>query len=131
MTRGHILGAFFYGYLTTQILGGHLTERFGMKAVYGASLGLTALATLLSPVVARWHYAAFIALRIFQGVCEGATFPALHPMTARWVPVEDRNSFIARSFFGSAIGNVVTFPLCGLLVDAYGWPTAFYVIGGI
>ena len=29
------------------------------------------------------------------------------------------------------IGNVVTFPLCGLLVDAYGWPTAFYVIGGI
>ena len=28
---------------------------------------------------------------VFQGVCEGATFPALHPMTARWVPVEDRN----------------------------------------
>ena len=29
------------------------------------------------------------------------------------------------------IGNVVTFPLCGVLVDSYGWPTAFYVIGGI
>ena len=41
------------------------------------------------------------------------------------------HSFIARSFFGSVIGNVVTFPLCGILVDAYGWPTAFYVIGGI
>ena len=93
-------------------------------------------------------------------------------MTARWVPVEDRNrddnqnnnkiytllfvisdhnqeskskssieffllssfpiySFIARSFFGSAFGNIVTFPLCGVLVDSYGWPTAFYVIGSI
>ena len=40
------------------------------------------------------------------------------------------NSFIARSFFGSVIGNVVTFPLCGVLVDSYGWPAAFYVIGG-
>ena len=29
------------------------------------------------------------------------------------------------------IGNVVTFPLCGVLVDSYGWPSAFYVIGSI
>ena len=49
-----------------QIIGGRLTEYFGIKVVYGASLGLTAVGTLLSPVVARWHYTAFIALRIFQ-----------------------------------------------------------------
>ena len=50
----------------TQIIGGRLTEYFGIKVVYGASLGLTAIGTLLSPVVARWHYIAFIVLRIFQ-----------------------------------------------------------------
>ena len=49
-----------------RIIGGRLTEYFGIKVVYGASLGLTAVGTLLSPVVARWHYTAFIALRIFQ-----------------------------------------------------------------
>ena len=55
-----------YQFPTTQIIGGRLTEYFGIKVVYGASLGLTAVGTLLSPVVARWHYVAFIALRIFQ-----------------------------------------------------------------
>ncbi len=28
-------------------------------------------------------------------------------------------------------GNVVTFPLCGHLVSAYGWESGFYVIGSL
>ena len=85
ITRGHILSAFNYGYVTTQIVGGRLTEVFGIKKVYGFSLLATAVLSLLSPAVAKLHYIAFIVLRIAQGVFEGVTFPALLAMIARWV----------------------------------------------
>ena len=68
-----------------------------------------------SPVVARWNVWAFIVLRVFQGMFEGVTFPALHAMIARWVPLEERNSFMSRSFMGSVFGLVITFPLCGYM----------------
>ena len=70
---------------------------------------------LFSPVVARWNVWAFIVLRVFQGMFEGVTFPALHAMIARWVPLEERNSFMSRSFMGSVFGLVITFPLCGYM----------------
>jgi len=49
-------------------------------------------------------------------------------MTARWIPPEERTSFIARSFFGSTFGLIFTFPLCGFLSDSLGWEAPFYVI---
>jgi hypothetical protein len=43
-----------------------MTEYYGIKWVYGASLFLTSVGTLLSPVVVKAHYIAFIVLRILQ-----------------------------------------------------------------
>ena len=56
-----------YGYVTTQIIGGRMTELFGVKRVYGFCLLGTAFLTLLSPIAAKLHVAAFIALRVLQG----------------------------------------------------------------
>jgi len=145
-TRGMVLSAFSYGYLTTQILGGRLTELYGIKKVYGLCLLVCGILTALSPPVAKLGGVyAFMALRALQGtfdiydwflsinkiiifikyfkfmisyvfikkcyllllgVCEGVTFPSLHAMTARWVPPNERNSFIARSYFGSTFGTI-------------------------
>ena len=52
-------------------------------------------------------------------------------MTRRWVEPNNRSSFIARTYFGSVFGVIITYPLCGLITDKYGWEAAFYVIGGI
>lgn len=130
-TRGRILACFSIGYLTTQIIGGRMTEYYGVKRVYGFGLLMTGFLCFLSPVVARWNVWAFIVLRVFQGMFEGVTFPALHAMIARWVPLEERNSFMSRSFMGSVFGLVITFPLCGYMSAEYGWDSAFYTIGSI
>ena len=129
--RGLVLSAFGYGYILTQIIGGRLAERFGVKLIYGLGLFLTGVLTLISPLVANWHVGAFIALRVLQGIFEGVSFPSLHAMTARWVPVDERNSFIARSYLGTNFGLIITFPMCGLLISNFGWESAFYVIGAI
>ena len=52
-TRGQLLAAFSYGYVTTQLIGGRLAEVYGVKLVYGVSLVGTAVLALLSPLVAR------------------------------------------------------------------------------
>jgi predicted MFS family arabinose efflux permease len=33
--------------------------------------------------------------------------------------------------FGTSIGTVLTFPICGTIVDACGWEAAFYVIAAV
>ncbi len=68
-------------------------------------------------------------VNIVQGVAEGVTFPSLHAMTARWVPSEERNSFVARSYFGSTFGLIITYPLCGYFASTLGWESAFYAVG--
>ena len=126
-----ILSSFSWGYVTTQLVGGRMTEKYGIKKIYGICLFLCGILTAISPPVAKLHYMAFVALRILQGVLEGVTFPSLHAMTARWVPVEERNSFIARSYFGSVFGMIITLPMCGAIVKVWGWEVAFYVIAVI
>ena len=108
-----------------------MAEYFGFKKVYGFGLFMTAILSFLSPVVAKANVWAFMFLRIMQGIFEGVTFPSLYAMTARWIPLKERNSFIARSYFGTVFGLIITFPLCGILIDVTGWESAFYIIGSI
>ena len=108
-----------------------MAEYFGFKKLYGWGLILTSLLSFLSPPVAKLNVWAFVVLRICQGLFEGVTFPSLHAMTARWIPVKERNSFIARSYFGSVFGLIISYPLCGLIIDSLGWEAAFYIIGSI
>ena len=129
--QGQVLASFSYGYVLTQIVGGRLAEKYGIRKIYGGSLFLTGIITFLLPTAAKFDVNALIVLRVLQGIFEGVTFPSLHAMTARWIPPFSRNSFIARSYFGSTFGVIFTFPLCGALVPSYGWECPFYVIGGI
>ena len=66
-TQGLILGSFYYGYMSTNILGGVLADRFGGKRVFALFMSLATIATLLSPVAARASDAALIFMRILVG----------------------------------------------------------------
>jgi MFS family permease len=82
-TQAIILGGFFYGYVLTQIPGGIMAERFGAKWIFGGSILITAILSLLGPVAARTHYILFIVTRIGQGLAEGVVFPCMNAMIAR------------------------------------------------
>jgi len=66
--QGHILGSFFYGYMVSQIPGGLLAEQFGGKWVLFGFLGLSSLATLLTPAAARLSVGLLIVLRVLVGI---------------------------------------------------------------
>jgi len=66
--QGHILGAFFYGYLISQIPAGILAERYGGKWVLMAFACVSTVSTLLTPVAARLGFVLLIILRIICGI---------------------------------------------------------------
>ena len=73
-TQGLVLGAFFWGYLVTQIPGGLMAERWGGRHVLGWAMFITAVATILTPVGATVSPILLIVLRVVKGLGEvGAT----------------------------------------------------------
>ena len=67
---GWVLGAFFYGYLFTQIPGGWLATKFGGRWVYGIGIVMTALLTLLTPLAAHTNVYLLMAVRAAEGFFE-------------------------------------------------------------
>jgi len=130
-TRGLVLSSFSWGYITSQILGGRLSELYGFKLIYGLGLTIPAFLMLLHPFAARTNVWLFIAVRVLFGVAEGVTWPSMHAITARWVPSAERSSFISQSYFGSTFGSIITFPMCGFIMSSLSWDVCFYVISGI
>ena len=56
-----------------------------MLKVLGTALFITAILTLLTPLVAVWNVNLLLALRIIMGVAEAVTFPSLPPLIQRLV----------------------------------------------
>ena len=70
LLTGWALGAFFYGYLITQIPGGWLAERYGGKMVFGIGIVMTSILTLFTPLAAQANFWLLVALRVAEGFFE-------------------------------------------------------------
>jgi len=71
LQQGIILASFFYGYVTTQILGGIMAQKFGGKRLLLFGIFWTALLTILTPLFTRLgDFPAIVGVRIAEGVGE-------------------------------------------------------------
>ncbi|KAK7125153.1 hypothetical protein R3I94_019251 [Phoxinus phoxinus] len=129
-TQGMLLGAFFFGYLFTQVPGGYLSGRFGGSLFLGGGVLGTAVLTLLTPLSAQLGAKWLFALRALEGFGEGVTFPAMMAMWSRWAPPLERARLMTFSGAGSNFGAFVALPLTGLICHTLGWPAVFYSCGG-
>lgn len=130
--QGHILGAFFYGYLVSQVPMGMLAGRIGGKWVMVGCLGVSTLGMLLSPMAARIHWGALVVIRVLVGVGSGGVFPAMHTIWGRWAPPKERTILTGVSYAGAMMGNVIGLPVSGILCKYGfdgGWASIFYVFG--
>ena len=81
--QGWILGAFFFGYVITQLPGGRLAEKYGGKRLYGGGILITSIFTLLTPLAATISLPLFVIVRVIEGFGEGVTFPVMHALLAQ------------------------------------------------
>ncbi|XP_068130532.1 sialin-like isoform X2 [Hyperolius riggenbachi] len=128
-TQGWILGAFFYGYIFTQIPGGYLAGKIGGKFLLGFGVLGTAVLTLLTPLAADLGVGYLIAVRVLEGLGEGVTFPSMHAMWSSWAPPLERNRLLSLSYAGAQLGTVVSLPLSGLICYYMDWAYVFYIFG--
>ncbi|XP_051247270.1 sialin [Dicentrarchus labrax] len=129
-TQGWLLGAFFFGYLCTQIPGGYLSGHYGGKMFLGVGVLGTAALTLLTPLAAQLGSYWLFALRALEGFGEGVTFPAMMAMWARWAPPLERSRLMTLSGSGANFGAFLALPLTGYICQTLGWPAVFYICGG-
>lgn len=66
--QGIILGAYFYGYIITNLNGGQLSEWIGSKWLCGVSILASGFLTLLTPIISYWNMYVLIVLRILVGL---------------------------------------------------------------
>ncbi|XP_063903812.1 sialin [Zophobas morio] len=128
--KNDILGSFFWGYVLTELPGGRLAEVVGARRVFGGGMLVASVLTVLTPAACYANYYVVLVLRALLGFFLGATWPAILPMAAKWVPPMERSKFIA-NMMASSLGAALTMPVCGLLISAVGWASVFYVTGAV
>jgi len=129
--QGLVLSAFFWGYLWPQLAGGWMADRFGGKKVLGFGVAVWSLATILTPLAAVTSLGVLCAARVLMGLGEGVNFPAIHSLTARWMPQRERARTLSLNFSGMYLGTVVALVLSPIVIEAMGWPALFYLSGAI
>lgn len=129
--KGYVLSSFFMGYLVMQILGGILSNRYGGRNVFLIAVVLWSLFTLLTPVAAYVSFAVLLMARFMLGVGEGAAYPAAYNLIHGWMRLEERSRAISVITAAAAIGTILALLVTGGLIERFGWPSVFYLFGGM
>ncbi|XP_071516723.1 sialin-like [Panulirus ornatus] len=131
-TQGMVLGSFFWGYATTNIVGGRASEYLGGRTVFGMGIIASSLFSLISPLCAKSRVGIFLACRILTGMAQGVTFPAVTTLLASWYLPLERTKFTTVVFSGVQFGTMIGMTCTAWLASSTflgGWPASFYVFG--
>lgn len=128
-TQGAILSSFFIGYLLMQIGGGWFADRLGGKLVLGLGVLIWSAFTLVTPIAALLGLSILLAARIGMGLGEAVTFPSIHSMFSRWIPVQEKSKTVALVTSAIPVGTVFALVVTPIIVLQIGWEWAFYLFG--
>jgi MFS transporter, ACS family, aldohexuronate transporter len=124
---GWIIAAFMWAYAISMLVSGGIIDRLGTKVGYTISMGWWGLATM-GHALAR-GVLSFCVARFMLGAGEAGNFPASIKAVAEWFPKRERA--LATGIFnsGTNIGNVIAYPVVGVILLHWGWKAAFIVTG--
>lgn len=119
--------AFAIFYCTLGIPIARLAERRNRPWIIGLSLaawsGFTALCGMAQ------NFLQLVLARIGVGVGEAGCTPPAHSLIADYTPKEKRASAMAFYSMGNPVGALIGVVAGGLIADAFGWRTAFLLVG--
>ncbi|CAJ0566303.1 unnamed protein product, partial [Mesorhabditis spiculigera] len=117
----------FYSSLVSVLFVGYLADRFGPKIMLlGASVDFLIM-SYLAPSLASHSYWAFFGTRLVMGLAEGAVFPCLNSLAAKWFPPTEKSTMAAIYTSGIQISSAFSAPISAFLcTTSVGWPSIFY-----
>ncbi|KAL4223908.1 hypothetical protein ACF0H5_017370 [Mactra antiquata] len=126
----HILSAYYYGCLLTQIPSGNLARRFGGKHVITTCCIFTIISTILTPMAASHSATLLFFVRFLLGIAGGLFAPATYVLIVNWTTATERASILGLAAAGQPVGIVISFISSGFFCSL-GWFTVFYIHGSI
>ncbi|MER7393898.1 MFS transporter [Streptomyces sp. NPDC000151] len=125
---GSIASSFYLLFSISAIVFGFLGNRLSGKWLLAGLAVVWSLAQLpvLLPAAG---VTVLLATRILLGAGEGPGFPLGTHVAFGWVPEKNRGLTAALMTIGSGLGVIVGAPLLNAAIGAYGWRTAFGLLG--
>lgn len=126
LESGVLMSVFFSGYAISQIPGGILADRFGVRRVSTlAMLWWSAFAALTG---AAGNLVFMLIARFLFGLGEGVFPAAAFKAVAVWFPVKERATANAIKLASTPLGGALA-PLLVVAVMSFGtWRTVFYIL---
>jgi MFS family permease len=102
-------------------------ERGNRPFIIAAAVAAWSLFTVLCGFAQSFWQ--LVLARIGVGIGEAGCTPPAHSLISDYVPREKRASALAFYSLGTPVGSLLGMALGGLIADAWGWRTAFFVAG--
>ncbi|XP_077080181.1 voltage-gated purine nucleotide uniporter SLC17A9 isoform X2 [Siphateles boraxobius] len=129
---GMVLGAFFWGYCFTQVLGGHVSDRIGGEKVLLLSTSSWAFITAITPLLTNIGPRPLVTMtvtRFLLGVMQGVHYPSLVSVCAQRVTEGERGFSMSTLACGCYLGMMLVGGVGSLMLDWFGWESVFYGAG--
>lgn len=85
-----------------------MADIYSAKWVMFFAIGMNVFCALLTPFVAKLHFAGVLIMRLGQGIGGGVTFPTTHAVLSHWAPWEERSLLSSIAYSGTSLGTVVS-----------------------
>jgi len=129
-TKGLVLSSFFCGYIVMQVPGGWLSGKFGGKHVFSAALLGASIFSILLPATAN-VFPLLIMCRVITGLFEAVSYPTVHSIISRWIPENERSTYVTFMWSGSFVGTIFSLLATPPIMNSLGWRSVFYIFGSI
>ena len=128
-----LLGAFFPGYILTQLPGGWATQRWGGKFVITVNLYSNAVLFFLTPLAARLGSAGSVAaLFIALGLSQGSYVPSCSVLIKAWMPSGAARPWALRAMeLGSRVAPLIAATSVPTMAARWGWAAVPQVYGAL
>jgi MFS transporter, ACS family, D-galactonate transporter len=124
---GLAFSAFSWTYAASQIPGGILLDRFGVRLTYFWSVTLWSLCTAFQGLATG--LASLVGTRLALGVAEAPAYPSNSRILAMWFPQHERARATGVYAVGQYFGLAFLSPLLFWISGAFGWRALFIVVG--
>ncbi|CAK8672204.1 unnamed protein product [Clavelina lepadiformis] len=129
--QGLLLGSYFYGYAAGNIPGGWMAGKYGFRKVFGVSLLISAIFSVLTPPAAYANFYLAVMCRALLGLFQGGLYTAMTHAWSNWAPPLEVSILNSITFSGFIFGSVAIFPLSGVIAQYLFWEAVFYITGGV
>eukprot|EP01050_Picozoa_sp_SAG11_P020360 SAG11_NODE_3417_length_2461_cov_3.698561_1_plen_307_part_10 len=127
-STGIFLSAFFYGYISSQMLGGWAASptRLGGKRVLALCVMAACLASAATPYFAAAALGPVLAARVVEGLAQGPLFPAAWGVLGVWLPPAEISAGASVANSGFGLGSMLAFFAAPAVMGAVGWRGLYY-----